>query len=509
MFKVIEELPLKALYSRDITIKLEILNALYREYNGYTIESLSHKINVSKKTIYKYIKELNELSINSSENTAFVLDSDSNNYTFLGNKIEFLELRYRILESCDAIKLLLELVHASSINFLNFCAKYYISESTLKNIIRKINYIFKFIDIRLSVKKNEIFLNGNEVIIRYCFTSILWRIYNGLKFPFELMDKEIIQKLKDDLFKNLPLSISEGRKNLFLYLLLVNATRAHNNKLSSSLFPNFYKELTGKSDILVKLAATLHNYFKLSTVELEFNLILLYTFPEFYQFEDKLFYTLNILEKKAPCTFYNIISFLIFIKKKHPTWDINSENGRNLLSHIISSYISVFLFKHAYFNLQDLNLLKFSYDNFPTLLPTIQKNIVRSTSNTQEGIIKSLTFRLTQAYLVEFSPMDFEPEINIMLITDSPPFVEKRIILKLNSILATKYNIKISTEISNLNQTDLIISTDLYVNLYSESTSQIPKVFIFPQIEERDKFEILEACKIIHEKKINLLDILN
>ncbi|MBK5077569.1 hypothetical protein IL308_12510 [Lactococcus lactis] len=129
------------------------------------------------------------------------------------------------------------------------------------------------------------------------------------------MDKEIIQKLKGDLFKNLPLSISEGRKNLFLYLLLVNATRAHNNKLSSSLFPNFYKELTGKSDILVKLAATLHNYFKLSTVELEFNLILLYTFPEFYQFEDKLFYTLNILEKKAPCTFYNIISFLIFIKK--------------------------------------------------------------------------------------------------------------------------------------------------------------------------------------------------
>ena len=96
-----------------------------------------------------------------------------------------------------------------------------------------------------------------------------------------------------------------------------------------------------------------------------------------------------------------------------------------------------------------------------------------------------------------------------MLITDSPPFVEKGIILKLNSILATKYNIKISTEISNLNQTDLIISTGLYVNLYSESTSQIPKVFIFPQIEERDKFEILEACKIIHEKKINLLDILN
>lgn len=55
MFKVIEELPLKALYSRDITIKLEILNALYREYNGYTIESLSHKINVSKK---RYINTL-------------------------------------------------------------------------------------------------------------------------------------------------------------------------------------------------------------------------------------------------------------------------------------------------------------------------------------------------------------------------------------------------------------------------------------------------------------------
>ena len=159
--------------------------------------------------------------------------------------------------------------------------------------------------------------------------------------------------------------------------------------------------------------------------------------------------------------------------------------------------------------MQDLNLLKFSYDNFPTLLPTIQKNIVRSISNTQDGIIKSLTFRLTQAYLVEFSPMDFEPEINIMLITDSPPFVEKGIILMLNSILATKYNVNFSTEISNLNHTDLIISTGLYVNLNNESTSQIPKVFIFPQIEERDKFEILESCKIIHEKKINLLDILN
>lgn len=125
-----EKLPLNQLFSKEVKIQLKILNAFYLNYEGFTIEGLSEKIDISSKTIYKYIKELNKISFSSTSKSVISISKKNSNYQFVCSKIDFLTLRYQIIESTEAIKLIWALLSYSSVTFYDFCTANYVSEST-------------------------------------------------------------------------------------------------------------------------------------------------------------------------------------------------------------------------------------------------------------------------------------------------------------------------------------------------------------------------------------------
>lgn len=62
MFEQKEELSLENLCSKEIKIQLTLLNTIYLSTDGLTLDTLVLTTSLSVKTIYKYIRELNNIS---------------------------------------------------------------------------------------------------------------------------------------------------------------------------------------------------------------------------------------------------------------------------------------------------------------------------------------------------------------------------------------------------------------------------------------------------------------
>ncbi|WKF72350.1 helix-turn-helix domain-containing protein [Lactococcus lactis] len=501
MFKTNDELPLERLFSKEIKIKLKLLNELYRNVDGFTVESLATKTTLSSKTIYKYLRDINKLSSNYYGEICVNISPNNNNYYFQGDKIKFLTLRFLIIESCASIQLLLALIPKSSVNKYEFCSRFYLSESTLKNYIRAINSLLEYLDIRLTTRKNEIYLVGDEVIVRYCFSSILWRTYNGLKWPFEsFFSTKKLLELNKLLYKNPELTISLGKQSIFLTQMAVNILRVKSSHIiTEQQLPIYTKELTKDFQYLKEFKKALKEEFYFRDVEINFIILNLYLSPEQLGIYSRNLLTFTILKNKNLPAFNSSKQFIEIVQKKYPLWDADSTKGQIFIAAVLSAHIATDIYKKACFNMQDLDLINFASNEFPLLLPSIN-NITRSINPTlPEDIIKPLAFQLTKAYLLSFSPISFEPQINILLATDSPNFVERGTISQINSIFKYKYNLNISTDPSEISNIDLVISTGLYPGMPKD----ISTIYVFPQIIERDAQKIKEACEKIYKEKAN------
>lgn len=498
MFETNHEFPLQQLFSKEIDAQIRIINAMYRNVQGYRIDDLAEELHLSNKTVYKYLRQINSLATVILSKEIFILCKEPTIYQFSGDKIDFLKLRYSIIETCYSIKMLKDLLSNSSIHIYNFCENNFISESAFKKHIYTLNLMLKDLNIKIKIRSNQIFLFGDEATIRYFMTSFFWRLYNGIKWPFENIDHNKIKKIEYIFFKSDASDISKGKQKIFLYFLAVSITRA-NSKFSviPESLPPYTNELVSNTYLPPKISQYLKDLFFLEKLEINFILLLLYIFPEFYLPYKQIELTLNTIESNSPLTYGSIKNFINFCKKKHPKWNIKSEEGQKFISAVLASHIATALFKEAYFNIQDLDLVQYFSKNVPMLLPSIQDIVLKGNANLSITKQKSLVFRLTQSYIMSFPPSDFEPEVKILLISDSPMFIETEIIHKINSILRYKNNVVITTNAYAFQAPDLIIATASY----TDDTYDAPTVYIFPQIDSRDANNIIRICKQISHKK--------
>lgn len=497
--KINDEFSLELLYSNEIKNKLLLLNKIYRAKNGLSVDELAIKTSLSGKTVYKYIRDMNELSYNFFDDLSITIYT-STNYSFKGDKNKFLTLRYLIIEQCEALQLLLALIPNSSVNKYDFCSRYFLSDSTLKKNIRKINSLFNYLNIKIITRKNEIYLTGNEAIIRYCFTAIVWRTYNGLKWPFEsLLSTVKLIKIKRKLFINSKYTIPLPKQDIFMVQIAISVLRINSsNQISVKELPSYVKDVTSSFLHMDEFKKSLRELFFFDSIEIDFILLNIFLYPEREAIYENNYLTLAILKNKNSSAFQSINKFINFIKEKHPNWDTNSITAKVTIASIISAHIALDLYKQACFNWQDLNLISFVSDNFPMLIPSIKKLTACLNPKLSEDLISALAFNLTKAYLLEFSPKDFEPEINILLLSDSPAYVERETVYKIKSILRYKFNIKISTTDLPNKSFDLLIATAMY----KDNPQNIPTVYVFPQIIEKDVQNIKEKCEEVYINKI-------
>lgn len=65
-----------------------------------------------------------------------------------------------------------------------------------------------------------------------------------------------------------------------------------------------------------------------------------------------------------------------------------------------------------HFNISLIAVFKYAEENFPNLLPSISNEIKIYEANLSTSFNKTLIFRYAQAYVLAFSPRDFDSKLN-------------------------------------------------------------------------------------------------
>lgn len=489
--------PISQIFPAETKNKIDILTLIYQNKEGIIIADILENIGLSRKTIYKYLKDINILALKHFNDEIIVL-SYSKKYFFTKSKIDFFLLRAELIEEVPLTHLIFSFLRNQTISIPIFCSDYFITETSLKTHLKIYNTFLKPWGIFFRTRNDRLYIKGEETKIRYLMTSFLWRTYRGVKWPFNSISKEklkeTIQTLQSD-----PLAYTTIVKSeILLYLFAINILRAKSqNLIEIKKLPLYTNSLSSlKTNSLDKFQNSLSQNYNLPMEEIKYNILLLYIFPEFLIFKNNISETLERLCKTQPEAYWSIIHFLNFAKKRHQNWNPNSSLGNIFLSTLISSRIFVDIFKDIYFNIYELRLLYHAQNEFPNLLPSIEHTLKEENPEMPETFLKSLAFRYTQAYITTFPPQDFEPQISIQVVTDMPIYIEMLLINRLKALLSEKFNYKINSP-SQSETVDLVIATGV-VNA-SFNNSEI--IYVYPHLSSDDTQNILSSCKQILFKK--------
>lgn len=126
------------LFSKDGVRKLLLLKLLYNSEGAVGIEELVFDLGLDRRSVYKLIGALNDL-IQSEKSVPEIEAMARGQYIFNGNKIDYFRLRGQIVNNEPLMNLAKEFLTNEEIDFANFCAKNFMSESTLRKYIRNAN----------------------------------------------------------------------------------------------------------------------------------------------------------------------------------------------------------------------------------------------------------------------------------------------------------------------------------------------------------------------------------
>ena len=150
----------------------KILEKLYLNQQTFTAEQLSKDIGVSSKTIRNDVQQLNQLTeraiVLSKAGAGFYLNPENNHLQNMTSDKKSKNLPFDILT---------RLIDQKACDFYKLADEFFISESTLDRIVKKLNILIGKSDQRLIIKRkqNQLLIEGDEAAKRRVFTLFLNR----------------------------------------------------------------------------------------------------------------------------------------------------------------------------------------------------------------------------------------------------------------------------------------------------------------------------------------------
>ena len=484
------------LFSKDGVRKLLLLKHLYNSEDAVGIEELVFELGLDRRSLYKLLGSLNDL-IQSEKLVPEIESISRGQYIFRGNKIDYFRVRVQIVNDEPMMNLAKRFLTHESLDVSNFCTENFMSESTLRKYIRNANELLIPLGIRISIRQGNIRIVGNEASIRYCLVSLFWRYFRGIYWPFKEVERETLNRFISSL-TSVSEGISYGKRLQLTYYWAVCIQRSQIGcEISQMDLPSYFEALLTNNEYFKRFSKLFVLKYKISSQEVKFAFFILYMFPDSYKYIQDTSETLSILKSIEPQSYVSIREFIVFIRDKHPDFEIISEKRARFVAMLISGRIFVDTFKDIYFNSSALTIFTYSANNYPHFLPSIKKHIEETAPHLSENTVKSLTLRYAQAYAAEFSPRDFEAKLLILLDTDLPLYVDVIMRKRLDHLLSPRFNY----EWVSLKQKilpDLLLATGPTDLRFSNVT----KVFINAEVSEQDRKNILEACEdLITQKK--------
>lgn len=229
----------KLLDSETKTI-LEMLKLLHRSNDQWMHqEEIQSRVNISKPTLLKYIG-----IIQKNDDKSFSLQYSQSQGIRLEIYDEFLfgvYYRRKIFDMWPT-QLVFQLLLYGKISKSDFCREFFLSESTFEKKISDINILANHFGINIKSRQGTYELVGPEPLIRRILEEIVWEIFKGYEWPFDVIDENKVKRVLSNLFKNEKIKLSSKRVLEYrLAILLIRFNKSYYYKNTEPLFNELFK----------------------------------------------------------------------------------------------------------------------------------------------------------------------------------------------------------------------------------------------------------------------------
>lgn len=238
--------------------KIKLINYMMENKTKVlTSKQLADALNISVRSVKSYIFDINKDAKNKvivSTKNGYILNFNTAKKIILENKNTIPE-KYE--ERANYLIKKFFLKHKNKLDLYDVCDELFVSESTIKSDINKMNTRFKSFNIKFKIEKDNIEITGDEKSIRKLFSCILYEeIENDymnlelIKTNFKKIDLEGIQNILKEVFLKNDYYINDlAFRNLLLHLM-ITIDRIIEGKTIPHIFKNISED--EKENVCVK-----------------------------------------------------------------------------------------------------------------------------------------------------------------------------------------------------------------------------------------------------------------
>lgn len=453
--------------------------------NGPTHSTIiQKKLNYNGATLYRDIDQLNEIitpaQIIKRNSIALSIPTNLNNrYIFS-----------RIMSNSSEFSLIEEIFFHEHHSLQSLSDKLFLSQSTVKRMIKKINSILKEYDIVIT--SFPIKITGTEKHVCNLIIRIFEEKYSNHNFPFKkeipyALEKIISQNLKkESLHLNYP-DIEQAK--LMISVIMKRMQNGNSKILTNFNLPEIYWDSLNKPFY----KRIFKSIFKIDLTKQNIS----YLFYPFFRNKFALdFKQLNQLQNEFPEVKKILINFKKLINNIAIHYSIEIENEKDLIFHLYNTNELTLTFSHIIYN-KSKEFLDTLTEYNEEFIIYMNKNLVQLgiEKNKQNGDIYALPYILVTHWKnLAIQLQKSKPKILVGLLFDSD--IEHMLFIK--DLLSNKFayqldivlieNLQIKKLEKNIGKLDLIVTNvpELNINFHEIiCTSMYPSPSDLYKIEQR------------------------
>lgn len=501
-------------FDRETNTKLSLLQTLYQEEFWCSTKYLVKKLNLDRRTTIKYLKLLQEDSQSLLDyEEPIIQDEKGKGFKFVGNKVDYHHLIYKLIADSTAFSFIQDLYFHRSIQIEDFCETHFVSETSIKKLIRKVNFFFKPHKVKLLIVKGEIYVSGNELAFRYFGYIFFWNTFKGIVWPFEQIISEstvrhFIQKIFSKYSDLTSITLSQ-----WSYVFAINSGRIKNGYiLSKEDLPDYAEALNDhifwnspKWSEIDEFPQAFYALSAATKTELDFFALITQIGVRAYLVNHVLEDALTFHQQYETPIYaaYQLVKDAFALELTSTTPEI--EKIANSL--IISTFITTSLFPSFNTTVAGYDYNDYLYHTFPFLTQEMETRLEKMKQHSTSDLVQNNSFlvaRLCELYGLIGHPSDFNPKIHIKLETDLPLVMEHVLANQLASMLSPFFNVSFLSPFEKIrnNTPDLIIaSTHVQVDIKKE----VMITYINPSFNAKDVKLIMEKINTINAIKSSLV----
>ena len=467
----------------------QILAIISEEKRWYTILEISERSDMITRTVQRYIHELDARIRNFNDDNIQLLVTK--------NKGVFLELHpgadlsgfsLFLLEDNITIDLLKSLFFENFHSVKKFAYDNFMSETTIRRLLKMFQEIVEPYQIHLT--RETFIIEGKESQIRLFIYIIFWKVYRGATWPFETINRKLINNHADKVATILKLNLTAIHKQQIAYILAINIIRVRKKHFIEKEdrwdhYINIEEDYSGYK----KFKAIFEDMNMGSDGEISFFYLIMETRPKIYEVKEISDRIMNYHKKQNSSIWLATELFLIRFSENF--LEIPEDQRSIFITNSFCAHLFCDLFDNFSLDINGYEYLDNHEKFYPILNTKLDSLIDELYAETKNKIFLEKEFLLTR-YALLFSLLKpltyFEKEIQIVLDTDLPKLAEINLKNQILDTLKYRYTI-VFLDKNNAEEADLFLTTTptpLLINQYLDGKV----LYIGSQLSPRDFINI-------------------